>query len=41
VKDHGGLIDFESQPGQGTQFTVLIPVAPLGSTVHLLERAHE
>jgi signal transduction histidine kinase len=27
VKDHGGSIDFTSLPGQGTRFTVLIPVA--------------
>jgi two-component system, NtrC family, sensor kinase len=31
VKDHGGSIDFESLPGQGTQFTILIPVAPPGA----------
>jgi two-component system, NtrC family, sensor kinase len=27
IKDHGGSIDFESRPGQGTQFTIVIPVA--------------
>ena len=32
VKDHGGSIDFESLPGEGTQFTVLIPAAPPGAT---------
>ena len=27
IKDHGGSIDFVSQPGAGTQFTMIIPVA--------------
>jgi two-component system NtrC family sensor kinase len=39
IKDHGGSIDFESRPGQGTQFTITIPVAPPDETVHHLERA--
>lgn len=28
IRDHGGHIRFVSQPGQGTTFTVLVPVAP-------------
>ncbi len=32
VKDHGGSIDFESLPGEGTQFRILIPAAPPGAT---------
>jgi signal transduction histidine kinase len=39
VKDHGGSIDFESLPGQGTRFTVLIPVAPSGTTAQHMEGA--
>jgi nitrogen-specific signal transduction histidine kinase len=39
VKDHGGALDFESLPGQGTRFTIFIPVAPPGTTVLHLEGA--
>ncbi len=28
IRDHGGDIRFVSQPGEGTTFTVLVPVAP-------------
>jgi signal transduction histidine kinase len=33
IKDHGGTIDFESSPGQGTLFSVRLPVAPPGETL--------
>ena len=41
VKDHGGSIDFESQVGQGAQFTIVIPIAPPGTTAHCMERVGE
>ncbi len=37
IKDHGGSIDFESQPGEGTQFTIIIPVAARERTVAQIE----
>jgi two-component system, NtrC family, sensor kinase len=33
VKDHGGTIDFESALGQGTRFSVRLPVAPPGEAL--------
>jgi len=28
IKDHGGSIDFESEPGQGTRFVLVVPFSP-------------
>ena len=41
IKDHGGSIDFESQPGQGAQFTVLIPVSTAATVLGDLTQAHD
>ncbi|MGO9815779.1 MAG: sensor histidine kinase, partial [Isosphaeraceae bacterium] len=28
IKDHGGFIDFESEPGRGTRFILMVPLSP-------------
>ena len=33
VKQHGGCIQVESQVGEGTRFTVVIPENPLGRSI--------
>jgi signal transduction histidine kinase len=33
IKDHGGTIDFESSPGQGTRFSVRLPVTTPGAAL--------
>jgi len=29
IKDHGGSIDFESEPGRGTRFILVVPFSPI------------
>ena len=29
IRDHGGSIDFESEPGRGTRFTLVIAFSPI------------
>lgn len=31
VEEHGGRVSFESEPGKGTQFTLHLPVRPVGA----------
>jgi signal transduction histidine kinase len=30
VREHGGALDFESRPGQGTEFTIRLPIPAAG-----------
>jgi signal transduction histidine kinase len=40
VRDHGGEVEFRSRPGEGTTFTVRLPVvAPAGDSQPCLQRA--
>jgi signal transduction histidine kinase len=33
IADHGGRIEVKSQPGEGTEFTILLPVAEFEAAV--------
>jgi DNA-binding NtrC family response regulator len=40
VKQHGGFIDFESEPGMGTTFRIFIPALPRESQPFEIEKEH-